>query len=103
MFNFPTVLLVRLTRDISAYFIKQGKMYLQVDAPQNALTCFNHARNLEIQANERDKGKLNSNTKEPNCSHIDFREHLDMLEGDGGLISRAKEAVRTKEYSLEDS
>ena len=52
IFNFPTDLLVRLTRDIAAYFIQQGTMYLEVNAPQSALECFNHARNLKIETNK---------------------------------------------------
>jgi hypothetical protein len=103
MFNFHTTLLLRLTRDIAGHFIEQGKMFLQVGAPQDALTLFNHARNLEIGANVREKIKPNSNSTEPIYAQPDFRDHLDLLEGDDGLISQAEAAARAQEYPLENS
>ncbi len=103
MFNFHTNLLVRLTRDIAWYFIKRGQMFLEVNAPQNALICFNHARNLEIGANVREKMEPNRNTTEPNPPQPDFREHLDLLEGDDGLIYQAETAAREQEHALQSS
>lgn len=103
MFNFHTNLLVRLTREIADYFIQQGKSFLQVDAPQNALICSNHARNLEIGANVRDKMEPNRNSTEPSPPQPDFREHLDLLEGNDGLICQAETAVCEQEISLENS
>ncbi|CAF0947996.1 unnamed protein product [Rotaria sp. Silwood1] len=55
MFDHPIDLLVRLMRDISTYFIEQGKLYLEVNDPHNALKYFKHAWNLETRANEKDK------------------------------------------------
>jgi len=103
MFNFHTSLLVRLTRDIAGYFIKRGQTFLQADMPQNALICFNHARNLEIGANVRDKMEPNLNSTEPSCPQPDFREHLDLLEGNNGLICQAETAVRAQEHPLQIS
>jgi hypothetical protein len=100
MFSFHTNLLVRLTREIANYFIKRGQMFLTVDAPQDALICFNHARDLEIRANLRDKIPPNPNSTEPTDPQPDFRDHLDLLEGNNGLICQAETAVRTQEGPL---
>ncbi|CAF4641571.1 unnamed protein product [Rotaria sp. Silwood1] len=85
----------RLTRDIANYFIKRGQMLLnsEVDMPKEALICFKHAQKLEIVANERDKMKPNLKHPEKNYAQPDFRDHLDLLEGDNGLISKAEEAI----------
>ncbi|CAF3868402.1 unnamed protein product [Rotaria sp. Silwood1] len=95
LFNFHTDLLARLTRDIANYFIKRGQMLLnsEVDMPKEALICFKHAQKLEIVANERDKMKPNLKHPEKNYAQPDFRDHLDLLEGDNGLISKAEEAI----------
>jgi hypothetical protein len=37
------------------------------------------------------------------CYQADFREHLDQLEGNNGLISLAEVALREEGYSLESS
>jgi hypothetical protein len=96
MFNFRTSLLIRLTRDIAGYFIKRGQMFLEVDAPQDALVCFNHASNLKIQANVRNKMKPNPNSTETSSPQPDFREHLDILEGNNTLFCQAETAVRVQ-------
>ena len=103
MFNFHITLLLRLTRDISSHFIEHGKMFLLVDDPQNALALFNHARNLEIGANKREKMPPNPKSKEPNYAQPDFRGNLDLLEGHNGLIAQAVAAVRAKGIPVEDS
>jgi dihydrofolate reductase len=105
MFNFHTNLLVRLTRDIADYFIKRGQMFLNVNVndSQKALEYFKHAQNLEIAANAREKIEPNSNGTEPSPPQPDFREHLDVLEGDNGLISQAETAIRKQEQPLQSS
>jgi hypothetical protein len=103
MFSFHTNLLVRLTRDIANYFIKRGQMFLEVDAPQDALICFNHAQNLEIRANIRDKIPSNPNSRERTDLQPDFRDHLDLLEGKNGLICQAETAIRIQGLPLENS
>jgi hypothetical protein len=93
MFDHPIDLLVRLMRDISAYFIEQGKINLELNDASNALKYFNHAKNLEIRANQKDKMKPNTrNTGRPPIQP-DFREHLNLLEGENGLIRRAENAL----------
>lgn len=101
MFKFATDLLLRLIRDISSYFIKHGEAFLQVDAPQDALEHFNHARNLEIYANKRDKIEKNVDGSGNNTTSIEFRDNLNRLEGSNGLIIRAKARIRELGYSLE--
>ena len=64
MFDHPVDLLVRLMRDISYYFIQQGKACLDFDYPTDALRYFNHAWNLETRANVRDKMKPNTKSTE---------------------------------------
>ena len=90
------VLLVRLTRDISYDFIEHGQSFLQINAPKYALPYFIHARNLEIAANRRDK-------TDPNSNEPDFRERLNILEGENGLIYKTKEAIQSQNHSLETS
>jgi hypothetical protein len=101
MFRFHTNLLLRLTRDISYYFIQRGQTFLDADLPQNALTCFNHAKTLEIRANIREKIQTNSNNDEPTSPLPDFRDRLDLLEGDDGLICRALETIHAKQQPLQ--
>ena len=103
MFNFPTDLLLRLTRDIAAHFIEQGKSFLSIDAPDYALPLFDQARKLEITANERQKRQSNPNGEQSNQPLSDFRDHLDQLEGNKGLICQAEEALRKQECSLEST
>lgn len=99
MFDHPTDLLVRLTRDISSYFIQQGEYFMQVNAPEDALLCFSHARNLETYANERDNmGSYGSLTTQHNTRR-EFLVNLNRLEGDNGLISRAEAMIRQLGYS----
>jgi hypothetical protein len=94
MFDHQIDLLVRLMRDISEYFIKQGSIFLEHDDPHNALKYFNHAWNLEKRANEKDKMKPNTkSTEKPPVQH-DYRRHLDLLEGENGLIRRAERALQ---------
>jgi len=96
LFEFHTDLLVRLTRDISYDFIEHGQSFLQINAPKYALPYFIHARNLEIAANRRDK-------TDPNSNEPDFRERLNILEGENGLIYKTKEAIQSQNHSLETS
>lgn len=103
MFTFHTNLLLRLTRDIGYHFIEQGRMFLSINAPDDALTLFNHAQKLEIVANEREKRLSNWDKKQSKPPPPDFRDHLDLLEGEQGLIARAEKALRGQEFSLETS
>ncbi|CAF1428532.1 unnamed protein product [Rotaria magnacalcarata] len=95
MFDHPIDLLVRLMRDISTYFIAQGKMQLEFDEPRNALTYFKYAWNLETKANIRDKVPPNTKHKEEFIMQSDYRNSLNLLEGDGGLIRQAEKALES--------
>jgi len=93
MFDHPVDLLVRLMRDVSDYFIQQGKAYLNLDDARDALKYFKHAWNLETRANEKDKMKPNTKSTEKPPVQPDFRLNLDLLEGENGLIRRAEKAL----------
>jgi hypothetical protein len=92
MFDHPIDLLVRLMRDISEYFINQGQIFLNGNDPHLALKYFNHAWNLENRANEKDKMKPNTKSTGKPSVQPDYRRHLDLLEGENGLIRRAERA-----------
>lgn len=132
-FDHPTNLVLRLTRDISYFFIKYGKKLLQLDVPQDiqqyvtpdeiqdaildtsqdvpqdtledilkgALACFRRARNLENYANQRDKKDKNIEWPGQSSAYIEFRERLDLLEGEDGLIAKTEKRIRELGYSLE--
>jgi hypothetical protein len=94
MFDHPVDLLVQLMRDISDYFIQQGKTYLEhLDDAHNALKYFKHAWNLETRANERNKMEPNTKSTERPRIQPDFRRNLNLLEGENGLIRRAENAL----------
>lgn len=97
LFDHPTDVLIRLTRDISNYFIKQGEWFLEVDAPTDAKECFIHARNLEECANQRDKMDKNVDRQGIASAYIEFRENLNRLEGDEGLIATAERKIHELE------
>ncbi|CAF3090573.1 unnamed protein product [Rotaria sp. Silwood2] len=80
-------------RDISAYFIEQGKGYLICNDPNNALKYFKHAWNLETRANEKDKVPPNTKSKEKHVVQKDCRTRLNLLEGENGLIRQAEKAL----------
>jgi hypothetical protein len=81
-------------RDISDYFIQQGKTYLEhLDDAHNALKYFKHAWNLETRANERNKMEPNTKSTERPRIQPDFRRNLNLLEGENGLIRRAENAL----------
>lgn len=90
MFDFPTNLLVRLERDISEYFIERGQSFLSLDTPGEALTYFEHAEKIELAANRSEKLKNIGSDKGTYGYEPDFRERLDLLQGDHGLIAKAK-------------
>jgi hypothetical protein len=80
-FNHETDLLVRLARDISGDIIKQGKLYMEVSDPKNALKCYDQALILNNEVNRID-------TLNDPC-YIYIRE----IKGDGlnvGLIQQAQ-------------
>ncbi|CAF3307957.1 unnamed protein product [Rotaria socialis] len=93
MFDHPIDLLVRLMRDISLYFIEQGKIQLEFDEPGNALTYFKYAWNLETRANTRDKLPPNTKNQEGFIMQSDYRASLNLLEGDDGLIRQAEKRL----------
>ncbi len=93
MFDHPVDLLVRLMRDISDYFIQQGKAYLGFGDANNALKYFKHSWNLETRANEKDKMKPNTKSTERPRVQPDYRRQLDKLEGENGLIRQAEKAL----------
>ncbi|CAF0978165.1 unnamed protein product [Adineta ricciae] len=92
MFRFHTTLLIRLTHEITKYFIKQGNNYLQVDDGSSALKYFKHAQKLEIEANKRSKTTWNA--AETYSNQPDYRRHLNVLEGHNGLIAQAENSMR---------
>lgn len=103
MFDFLTIVLVRLTRGISGHLIERGRMYLQVEVSQEALLCFKQAQKLEIRAKVQNNMECNNNTARQRCFKPDFREHPDLLEGDDGLLSQTETASREQGHSLESS
>jgi tetratricopeptide (TPR) repeat protein len=80
-FTHETDLLARLTRDISRDIIQQGRDYIEINEPKNALKCYDLAVTLNVKANELD---------DPiNCCLTYLRQ----LKGSGnsvGLIQEAK-------------
>lgn len=102
MFNFHTNLLIRITRDISDYFFEEGNLLRQFGFPREALTYFELARDLEIAANNREIIKPDPNSTKSSPSQSDFCRRLALLEGDNGLISQAKKAVRTQQTNNVD-
>ncbi|CAF0850302.1 unnamed protein product [Rotaria sordida] len=93
IFDHPIDLLVRLMRDISTYFIEQGKLYLKFNDPNNALKYFKYAWNLETRANQKDKVPPNTKSKEKPTVQPDCRTRLNLLEGENGLIRQAEKAL----------
>lgn len=102
MFDFPTDLLIRVTRDIASYLIELGETYLTIDVPETALPYFIHARNLEMYANQKDRMEANINDTERYNTFIECRHNLNLLEGDNGLIAQAEAAIREKECPLQN-
>ncbi|UJR25891.1 hypothetical protein I4U23_007239 [Adineta vaga] len=89
MFDNEIDLLVRLTRNISKDIITQGKDYLNLKCPNDALKCFENARILNITANAVDT--LN----DPVYSQLRI---LDNYEGNIGLIQIAKNMFNQQQY-----
>jgi hypothetical protein len=85
IFNFELDLLVRLARDISEDIIKQGRVYMDLNEPKNALKCFEAAQTLNMTANTMDR--LNSS----------FHAHLRILNGNTGLIQQAKNMLNEQQ------
>lgn len=85
MFDFEIDLLLRLSRDLSKELIEQGKSLLNND-PQSALRYFECARSLAEKAVERDP------PKDQNDRHRPSTTHRQVLDGENGLIERARRA-----------
>jgi hypothetical protein len=90
IFNNEIDLLVRLARDISTDIIKQGKEYMKLDYPKDALKCFETARTLNVTANATDR--LNS------PAHEDLRI-LNGFLGSIGLIKQAENMLNQQRQS----
>jgi tetratricopeptide (TPR) repeat protein len=91
-FNHETDLLVRLARDISGDIIKQGKIYMDIPEPKNALKCYDQALILNNEVNRID-------TLNDPC-YIYIRE----INGDGlnvGLIQEAQYMLYQQERQQE--
>ncbi|CAF1488946.1 unnamed protein product [Adineta ricciae] len=99
MFRFHTTLLIRLTHEITKYFIKQGKNYLQIGDGSSALKYFKQAQKLEIEANRRSKTTWNA--VETYSNQPDYRRHLNLLEGSNGLIAQAENIMRHQELPVQ--
>lgn len=92
-------LLIRLTRDISSYFINQGTIYLEINQPDRALTYFKRAQTLEKNANRTDNTASNILTSQQISTQSEYPNNLYILEGENGLISQAEKAInRSKMY-----
>lgn len=102
-FDFPVSLLVRLTRDISKHFIDRGSTLLKINAAKHALTCLQHAEQLEHAANRREQMRNNATDNTTFGVQPVFRDHLDLLQGGNGLINRAVVALREQEEPIETS
>ncbi|UJR33487.1 hypothetical protein I4U23_020932 [Adineta vaga] len=85
MFDFETSLLVRLSRDLSKELIKQGEGLLN-NNPKSALKYFECARSLAETAVARDM------PNDRNDPHRPSTTHRQILDGDNGLIARARRA-----------
>ena len=99
MFRFHTTLLIRLTHQITKYFIKQGTNYLQIGDGSSALKYFKQAQKLEIEANRRSKTTWNAT--ETYSNQPDYRKYLNQLEGPNGLIAQAENVIRDQELPVQ--
>ena len=85
MFDFDLDLLIRLARDLSNKMTEAGRAVLN-DNPRAALSYFECARTLAEKAVERDT------PSDPNDMYRPSTSHRHILDGDEGLIARAKRA-----------
>ena len=85
MFDFDLDLLIRLARDLSNKMTEAGRAVLN-DNPRAALRYFECARTLAEKAVERDT------PSDPNDMYRPSTSHRHILDGDEGLIARAKRA-----------
>ena len=85
MFDFELDLLIRLARDLSKQMIEQGKAVFD-DNPRAALSYFECARTLAETAVERDT------PSDPTDTHRPSTEHRTILDGEDGLIAKARRA-----------
>ena len=85
MFDFELDLLIRLATALSSKMIEQGKAVFD-DNPRAALSYFECARTLAEKAVERDT------PSDPNDMHRPSTKHRTILDGEDGLITRARRA-----------
>ncbi|CAF1154569.1 unnamed protein product [Adineta steineri] len=79
MYDHETDLLIRLVRDASNDLITLGQSYMTLNDGESARKCFVTAQTLEIQANMTD------------TLHAPLLARLKLLEGDNGLIQKARD------------
>ena len=87
MFDFETDLLIRLARDMSREFIREGEKVLNLGHPRSADKYFEYAYRLAERANEREKANGDSR-------HHPSNEHKRKLDGERGLIAQARMAMQ---------
>ena len=85
MFDFELDLLIRLATELSNKMIEQGKAVLN-DNPRAALSYFECARTLAEKAVERDT------PSDPTDTHRPSTKYRKILDGEDGLIAKAKQA-----------
>ena len=86
MFDFPKSLLIRLSRDFSKKLINQGEQVLDLN-PNHALQCFLSALSLA------EAGVSLDTPLDENDHHRPSVEHRRILQGENGLIARARKAA----------
>ena len=85
MFDFERDLLIRLAGDLSKKMIEQGNVVLN-ENPRGAFLYFECARTLAEKAAERDT------PSGPDDTHRPSTKHRKILDGEEGLIAKAKRA-----------
>jgi hypothetical protein len=90
IFNMEIDLLIRLTREISKDIIEQGKGYMNLNDPKNALKCFETARTLHMTANRIDT---------LNPSVYEVLRMLNGYAGNIGLIQQAQDMLNQQQQS----
>lgn len=83
MFDFETDLLIRLARDMSREFIKEGEKVLNLRHPHSAVKYFEYAYRLAERANDCERA--NGNDRHPPSN-----EHKLKLDGAKGLMAQAE-------------
>jgi hypothetical protein len=93
-FDFESDLLIRLARDITKEFIKEGQILLDLGLGNSASTYFTYARSIAENAVLVD-APMNDDDR-----HIPSATHRNILDGPNGLIQRAKNCKAAKPVKL---